>query len=155
MPESSTPTPVEPCSSPTLANVGETALGKICQRLLTTMESKEKKKKQTFSDANVKRKGAVAEKDERKKKSKRQEDDENWHWKNVTGGLPRLTSIYDFDEMKRKYKPDRYGKNVIRDNEGMISPEEVEGWDKAYNRLDVKRVRVGKDPKDWPSINLL
>ena len=40
---------------------------------------------------------------------------------------------------------------MVRDNEGMISLEEVEGWDQAYKRPDVRRIRVGKDPKDWPS----
>ena len=85
------------------------------------------------------------------RKQKRRDE---WHWeeaKKYKTGLPRLTATYDFEDMKRRFKPDRYGKLAVRDNDGIIPKEEVDQWSAAYKRPDVQRVRVDVPERNWPS----
>ena len=56
---------------------------------------------------------------------------------------------YDWEKMKREYKPDKNGENIVRAD--WISPKEVDQWTKACERPDVRRIRMGKAEQDWPS----
>jgi hypothetical protein len=82
--------------------------------------------------------------------AKRKKEDD-WYWKTAKpGGLPRLTDKdYDYAEMKRRYKPDRNGENIVRAD--WISPTEIKQWTIACERPDIRRIRLGKAEEDWPS----